>query len=207
MKLGNTAGKNKGKKYLKIKGDEEITVENLAKSDHFKWWFGENYERLCNELKQKDTFDVDILNETFLRIYDKILYGGLDVKDYKAYFHRAFFTNYMQAVINMAKDMAASIDGVDVSDSSDDDAALTQAKACLEVDIMDYVLKKYSEKDFELFKMYVTLKPAVNYADLSVMTKMPQSRISERIGRIKKDLRSNEAFVERRKRLVKGFID
>lgn len=206
MRLGNTAGKNKGKKYLKIKGTEEITVENQAKADHFKHWFGENYTRLSNELRQKDTYDVDIMNETFIRIYEKILFGGLVIKDYKAYFHRAFFTNFMQVTINMAKGILATIDGYDTVDDSDDDTPMIQCKAKLEEDVMNYVFEKYSVRDFELFKMYVSLKPAINYAELSKITNISQSRISETISCIRKDLRSCEEFIIRRRAIVKGFI-
>jgi len=207
MKLGNSAGKNKGKKYLKIKGNEKITAENQAKTDHFKDWFGENYLRLRRELIQKDTFDEDILNETFLRIHDKILYGGLVIKDYKAYFHRAFFTNYMQVTIDMAKGILSSIDGFDTTDNTEDDEALNKTKAKLEVDVMDYVFKKYPVRDFELFKMYVYLKPAITYVELSDMTGLPQSRISETVGKIRRDVRNNKPLSIRRKSVSKGFIE
>lgn len=207
MRLGNTAGKNRGKKYLKIKGTETITVENQAKADHFKYWFGENYQRLRREIIQKDTFDEDILNETFLRIHDKVLYGGLVIKDYKAYFHRAFFTNYMQVLIDTTKGILASIDGYDTADTSFDDMPMIKTKARLEVDILDYVFKTYPVSDFELFKMYVRLKPAVNYESLSEMTKIPKTRISMIVSRIRSDIRSNKEFLDRRKAIIKGIVD
>jgi len=205
MRLGNTAGKNKGKKYLKIKGNEEITAANQAKADHFKYWFGENYMKLRRELIQKDTFDEDILNETFLRIHDKILYGGLVIKDYKAYFHRAFFTNFMQVTINIAKRMLASIDGHDTIDDEDDDTELYMSKEKLQDDILGYVFNRYPVRDFELFKMYISLKPAINYAELSKITAISQSRISETISKIRKDIQKDKSFCRRRILLTKGF--
>ena len=207
MRLGNTAGKNKGKKYLKIKGDEVVTAENQGKADHFKYWFGENYERLVRELIQKDTLDEDILNETFLRIHDKILYGGIVIQDYKAYFHRAFYTNYMQVVIDVSKGILASIDGHDTIDNSMDDMPMIKVKASLEADVLDYVFQNYSVHDFELFKMYVRLKPAINYESLSELTSIPKTRISYIISRIRNDVRSNKVFMTRRKAIVKGFVD
>ncbi|GAB6013209.1 hypothetical protein [Viscerimonas tarda] len=206
MKLGNTAGKNKGKKYLKITGKEEITAENQAKADHFKHWFGENYTRLRHELIQKDTFDEDILNETFLRIYDKIIFGGLLVLDYKAYFHRAFFTNFMQETINLSKGFMASIDGFDTIDDSDSDSELIRTKMQLESDILNYVYTNYPVRDFELFKMYVSLKPAINYAELSKITSISQSRISETIFKIRRDICKENVFVARRQSVVRGFV-
>lgn len=207
MKLGNTAGKNKGKKYLKIKGNEVITAENQAKADHFKYWFGEKYAKLRVELIQKNTLDEDVMNETFLRIHDKILFGGLVIKDYKAYFHRAFFTNYMQVIIDLSKGILSSIDGVDTTDDAEDDAPMIATKVRLENDIFDYVYNKYSVRDFELFKMYVTLKPAINYEILSNMTNISQSRISETISKIRRDIRNNKVFLHRREANIRGWVD
>lgn len=207
MRLGNTAGKNKGKKYLKITGNEVITVENQAKADHFKYWFGQNFSKLRGELIQKDTLDDDIMNETFLRIHDKIIYGGLVIKDYKAYFHRAFFTNYMQVIIDLSKGILSSMDGIDTTDDSEDDAPMIATKIRLENDIFDYIYDKYSVRDFELFKMYVTLKPAINYEILSTMTNISKSRISETISKIRRDIRSNKVFMIRRESNIKGWVD
>ena len=207
MKLGNTAGKNKGKKYLKIKGSEVVTAENQGKADHFKYWFGENYVRLCRELTQKDTLDSDIMNETFLRIHDKILYGGLVIKDYKAYFHRAFFTNYMQVIIDISKGILSSVDGYDTTDDSDDDEPMIRTKTRLENDILDYIYEKYPVRDFELFKMYVSLKPAINYEQLAGITNISQSRISETISKIRKDVRANKVFLDRREATLRGWVD
>lgn len=207
MKLGNTAGRNKGKKYLKIKGNETITAENQGKADHFSYWFGENYLQLKKELIQKNTIDDDVLNETFLRIHDKILYGGLVIKDYKAYFHRAFFTNYMQSVIEISKGMIASIDGYDTMDEEEDDTKTIATKVKLEIDIFDYIYERYPVRDFELFKMYVTLKPAINYATLSEITGISQSRISDTISKIKGDVRRNKVFLHRRQALLRGWVD
>jgi len=206
MRLGNTAGKNKGKKYLKIKGTEEITAANQAKADHFQYWFGENYMKLRRELVQKETFDEDVLNETFLRIYDKILYGGLVIADYKAYFHRAFFTNFMQVTINIAKGIISSIDGLDWADDEDDDRELLQSKSQLQEDILDYVYVRYPVHDFELFKMYVQLKPAINYAELSKITNLSQTRISETISKIRRDIQREKSFTYRRTLQLKGYI-
>jgi hypothetical protein len=206
MKLGNTAGKNKGKKYLKITGKEVITAENQAKADHFKHWFGENYIRLRHELIQKDTFDEDILNETFLRIYDKVLFGGQIILNYKAYFHRAFFTNFMQETINLSKGLMASIDDYDAIDDSNNHLERLRREMQLESDILDYVHNKYPTVDYELFCMYVRLKPAINYAELSKITKLPQSRVSETILRIRRDICSDNIFVARRQSVLRGFV-
>lgn len=203
MKLGNSGANNKGKKYIKIKPGAVATPENQVKADRFKTWFGETYTRLQTELINKDTYDEDILNDTFLRIYDKIRFGGLDIADYKAYFHRAFFTNFMQTTINQSQGTVTSIDGHDKIDDSEDDSDLILYKAQLESDIFDYVYLKYSLLEFELFKMYISLKPAINYAELANITSISQSRISEIISKIRKDVCRQKDFVSRRKHTLR----
>lgn len=199
MKLGNSGANNKGKKYIKIKPGAVVTLENQNKADNFKKWFGSSYPRLQTELINKDTYDEDVLNDTFLRIYDKIQFGGLEIADYKAYFHRAFFTNFMQINIQSSQCNTVSLDNYDKIDEVENDEELIKSKCKLENDIFDFVYSRYPIHEFELFKMYVRLKPAINYADLSAITSISQSRISEIISKIRRDICKQNNFSERRK--------
>lgn len=199
MRLGNSGANNKGKKYIKIKPDSVATPENQAKADIFKEWFGSLYSRLQTELINKDTYDEDVLNDTFLRIYDKIRFGGLVIADYKAYFHRAFFTNFMQINIQDSQSITTPLDNHDKIDDSENDEELIKIKWELENDVFDFIYARYPIHEFELFKMYVRLKPAINYADLSIITSLSQSRISEIISKIRKDICKQNDFIQRRK--------
>lgn len=199
MRLGNSGANNKGKKYIKIKPGAVATPENQAKADLFKEWFGQLYLRLQTELINKDTYDEDVLNDTFLRIYDKIRFGGLEIADYKAYFHRAFFTNFMQINIQGSQSIVTPLNNHDKIDDSENDEELIRSKWELENDIFDFVYSKYPVHEFELFKMYVRLKPAITYADLSDITSLSQSRISEIISKIRRDISRQKDFALRRK--------
>lgn len=203
MKLGNSGANNKGKKYIKIRPGAVATPENQYKADLFKQWFGQMYQRIQTELINKDTYDQDTLNDTFLRIYDKIRFGGLEIKDYKAYFHRAFFTNFMQLTINESQALTTPLENQDKIDESQDDSELIAYKMQLEQDIFDYVYQKYSVHEFELFKMYMSLKPAINYAQLSLITSISQSRISEIISKIRRDVCHHKDFKFRRKNTLR----
>jgi len=198
MKLGNSGANNKGKKYIKIKPGAIASEENQVKADKFKTWFGSTYSRLQTELINKDTYDEDILNDTFLRIYDKIRFGGLEIASYKAYFHRAFFTNFIQVAINESKGITTPIGLFDKEDDSNYDFELVDNKDRLVEDVFNYVYQNYSLRDFELFKMYINLKPEINYAQLSHITNVSLSRISEIISKIRKDIKLNKHFLERR---------
>lgn len=199
MKLGNSGANNKGKKYIKIKPGDKATPENLVKAEEFKVWFGKLYNRLRKELIAKDTYDEDILNDTFLRIYDKIQFGGLVILNYKAYFHRAFFTNFMQQQIQNAQGITTPIDGFDKVDEQCNEEEIAINLIRLESDIFDFVYYKYPVHEFEIFKMYISLKPVITYAELSTITGISQPRISEIISKIRRDICAQNQFVIRRK--------
>lgn len=199
MRLGNSGSNNKGKKYIKIREGAVATPENQAKAEIFATWFGQWYTRLQVELMRKDTYDEDVLNDTFIRIFDKIRFGGLDIADYKAYFHRAFFTNFMQRVMNETQGTTTSIEGHDKIDDTETDEELIRYKSALESDIFEYVYEMYPVHEFELFKTYVRLKPAINYAELSRITTIPVSTISDIISRIRRDVCRQNGFRSRRR--------
>ncbi|SHF87057.1 hypothetical protein [Dysgonomonas macrotermitis] len=198
MRLGNSGANNKGKKYIKINQDSIATPENQTKADNFATWFGVWYSRIQTELIRKDTYDEDILNDTFMRIFDKIRFGGLEISDYKAYFHRAFFTNFMQKVFIDTQGTMISIDSHDEIDNTESDEELIRFKSVLEQDIFHYVYQRYPVQEFELFKMYVRLKPAVNYSELSKLTNITVSDISATISKIRRDIRRQRDFRNRR---------
>lgn len=202
MRLGNSGGKNRGKKYLKIRGDEIITPENQVKADSFKQWFGSMYKTLQKELINKDTYDEDVLNDTFLRLYDKVLYGGLVIANYKAYFHRAFFTNFIQNTINKGK-LSEKFVELDYETNTKDESEDIKNSLRLEIlfskKILNYIRQKYPTSEFEIFKMYVSAIPKITYSELSVITGLPQDQIGNIISPIKKDILNNKEFTEQRK--------
>lgn len=197
MKLGNTGGKNKGKKYLKITGNEEITAENQAKANRFKEWFGNNYKRLQVELVAKRTYNEDILNDTFLRIHEKILYGGIDIVDYKSYFHRAFFTNYVQDSMKATKieHMIVSDEyAIDTLDETLDEIAEQQRKLQLYKDVLQFVQNQFNEADYSLFRTYVKLGNR-KYEVVADATNTPYEDTMNTISKIKKRIRQNKTFM------------
>lgn len=203
MRLGNSGSGNKGKKYMKIKEGAIVPPENEAEAQRFAKWFGQWYERLQEELIRKATYDEDVLNDTFMRMYDKIRFGGLDITDYKAYFHRAFFTNFMQQVFAEKQSRTTSLGLVDQMDDTGTEEELIDYKLSLEYDIFDYVYHKYPVQQFEIFKMYIRLKPAINYSELSKITEISVTSISEIISKIRRDVQDHEGFRYRRRQTLR----
>ena len=198
MKLGNSNGNNRGKKYL-MRNKEmptEILPENETKFNQFAQWFESMNDTLVNFLKYKECFDEDVYYYTFLRMSEKILYTGLELKDKKAYFHRAYYTNYVQS--REQGNRFCSLGAYDQIDTRSNNAVERERKqTILEEDIFTYIYNEYDLREFELFKMYINLKPAINYQILSEITTLPVHVIQRIISKILKDIRSNKKFVLR----------
>lgn len=199
MRLGNSQGNNRGKKYIiRGKHDGKSLEKSRTQANKFSLWFASAYTSLERELKYKTIFDDDVLNETFLRIYENILFAGISIEQYRAYFMRAYFTNYVQGNIRASRfgELPASFDQPDIPDYNHE---LEMAQKRLEEDIFTYVYQRYNVREFELFKMYVCLKPAVNYATLADLTNMKAHQIQFVISKIKKDICRNSEFAARRR--------
>lgn len=198
MKLGNSKGNNTGKKYFLRAdiGNEEPTAENVDKAMLFNEWFADSCQSLINFLIGQNTYDEDTFNNTFLRISEKILYTGADLKDYKAYFHRSYYTNFIQT--RMAESRYTSMPQYDTYEAHHSNPyERERMQLQLELDVFDYVYKKYELKEFELFKMYVNLKPAINYQTLAALTHIKAHSIQRIISTILTDVRSNKKLAGR----------
>ena len=204
MILGNSNGKNRGKKYLVRNTFDFSTVDCVyaGLAEAFNEWFGRNYTLLMLQLRDKRIFNADAMNETYLRIYENILYTGLRVDNFKSYFIRSYYTNYVNDCMrsNRFCELFTNLD----TQNGDDEyfASLEEKQNRLEKDIFDYVFRRYDIREFELFKMYMSLKPAVNYYSLSKMTGIKAYNIQYIVSKIKKDVRGNKEFTRRRKELV-----
>ncbi len=201
MILGNSNGNNRGKKYI-IKGKDDLTYEqtNKEKADRFRDWFGLNYDAIVLQMKQKEMLDEDILTDTFLKMYDNILFGGNEIKDYKSYFFRAFFTNTIQYSIKAGRTNALPT-GYDQPNGEGYDFETEEKQKQLEQDIFAYVYDKYPLREFEIFKMYMLLKPAINYDRLASITELKSYQIQFIVSKIKKDLSTHADFCRRRKEM------
>lgn len=199
MKLGNSNGNNKGKKYfIRANNRHKLVERGMEKAAALNRWFEENYESIKCELIQKNIYNCDAVNETYLRMCENLMYSNLEILDYRSYFMRSFYTNYMQATIHDRR-YCTIVSGYDPADEDGVyDAGLERRQQQLEEDIFDYVYSKYSVREFELFKMYICLKPAVNYGTLSEITSLKPHQIQFIISKIKKDLQCNEHFLQRR---------
>lgn len=199
MVLGNSNGKNKGKKYLR---KNEIDIVFAKRADHFNEWISENYNTLIQALIDVDIFDEDIFHETYKNVYEKIFFSDIQGNNYRYYLMRAYYTNLILSKSKEGRfcELLPNTDKEDID--SDYFSELEEKRKDLEADIMSYIYSNYDIRDFELFKMYMSLKPAVNYSTLAKITGLKSHNIQRAISKIKKDIRDNKEFAKRRKEIL-----
>lgn len=199
MVLGNSNGKNRGKKYLR---KNEIDVVFADRANHFNEWISKNYNMLIQALIDVDIFDEDIFHETYKNVYEKILFSDIYGNNYRDYLMRAYYTNLILSKSKESRfcELLPNADKEDID--SDYFLELEEKQKYLETDIMNYIYLNYNIQDFELFKMYMSLKPAVNYSTLAKITGIKPYNIQRSISKIKKDIRDNKDFAKRRKEIL-----
>lgn len=219
MILGNSLKQNTGKKYITKNTTKEVTPENQIKADEFKDWFGDNYNLLVEEQRRKQTLNEDILIDTFFKLYHKQQQQG-NIEDYKSYFCRAYFTNYFQNNIKEEKkkqnhiylnlidkeyeDSFNTLDIIPIEDNDDKERELEILNKTDELlnETFQYITEKYTIQQFELFRMYMFLKPHISYKKLSDITNLSIKYISQTISTIKKDIQENQELITKRKKLI-----
>ena len=219
MILGNSLKQNTGKKYITKNTVQEVTPENQLKADSFKEWFGDNYNLLVEEQTRKQTLNEDVLIDTFFKLYHKQQQQG-NIEDYKSYFCRAYFTNYFQNNIKEEKkkqnhiylnlidkeyeDSFNTLDIIPIEDNEDRERTIEKQTNTdkLLTDTFQYITDKYSMQQFELFRMYMFLKPHISYKKLSDITNLSIKFISQTISTIKKDIQDNQELISKRKKLI-----
>mgnify|MGYP000846025703 CR=1 FL=1 len=199
MRLGNSKGNNRGKKYFMRGRDDqhEPKPEHREAANRFNIWFAKNYQQIVNFLISKGSYDEDVFSQTYIRISEKILYTGAEVKDYKAYFSRSYYTNYIQdkASENFNEVPLPAYDTFEAHHSNPYERERMQTQ--LEIEVFDYVYSRYKLDEFELFKMYISLKPAINYHTLAEITHLQVHNIQRIVSKILTDIRANKMLVNR----------
>lgn len=182
------SGRNLGKKYKKLTGEEIATAASEARGKRFIDWYGALY-RVDRRLRD---LDPEVVAETIIEVYNDIVYKDKQVRKYKHYFMCAYRTNALKRNIKERKHIEnyPLIEEVHEAIPYDDfDSEAYEACAdALCADILDYVRANYKPREVSLFEIYTGLHPDVSYEALSAMLGISTSLISNTISAIKKDL-------------------
>lgn len=219
MKFGNSNTNenklNRCTNYLTKSKRNNLLIKHQKEADDFKLWFGVNYNSIIEECKRKDMLNEDVVNDTFIRLYEIQLFKGCII-DYRSYYFRSYYTNYFQHNMKLKKqnEIHSSINLISKYEDSDSThSPITHIVNKLVDDyqndlddkihknledkgkikqILDYVYSKYPLIHFELFKIYIHCKPHISYKYLSEITGIKVTFISEVIKTIKADLKENK---------------
>lgn len=194
MKLGNTGGRNKGKRYVKLTGDETLTPEREEAVRLFAGWFNDNCENIKKRLIDKNAFDADVFADTYLKVYDAIAFKRLNPNNYSGYFNRAYITNKFSHDCRESERLAKHYDINRAWNIPDEypgiDDTVIEIKGLTE-SILGYVSISYPPRDVSLFEIYIQAKPAMSYKELSRLTKVPYYIIAGSISAILKDIKES----------------
>lgn len=200
MLLFSSTPPNTGKKYIKNK--DQIDSVFAGRAEDFNKWFSENYTRLYRYLADKQYLEYDVFVGTFEKVYNNILYSGAEISNYRTYFLTAYFS-MLQTDRVFQNRFCELLDNIDIEDREYSEIVdIDEKRTNLEQDIFKYVYSKYSLRNFELFKMYMHLKPAVNYSTLESITGVKAYLIQRIVSKIKKDIQQNKEFQKRRKEVL-----
>lgn len=192
---------NKGKTYL-TKRIKQANTANLytEKANEFREWFERNYNSI--NLTLYGQYTKDSLHDAYLKMYELILHTGLETKSYKAYIIRSIFSMHLtNSSINSR--FCELLPNYEIEEFDREYfEELENKRKELESDILHYVYSNFDIREFELFKMYINLKPAINYDDLSRITGLQKHIIQRAVSKIKKRLRGHSEFMKRRKELI-----
>lgn len=202
--FGNSAGRNKGKKYIKLTGNEIATTEAERKGKHFVDWYGAFYKYMRKRWRD---FDDEIAADVMLKVYNDILYRGLHLGNYFYYCTRAYNTARLKLNIDEAKRKSTHV-SIDSDDEScemiaapDFDYALHEEVVDqINREIMDFVRGKFSAMEISIFEIYIGLQPSVSYVVMGEMLGISANRIYLIVSAIKRDLSVN--YAERRNYLL-----
>lgn len=185
---------NEGKTYITQKDNVDILYTDKAES--FNKWFESNSHYLEQYLKNRGRFDGGTYTEAYLKIYDNILYRGTEIGNYKGF----FLSSYFRIMLNDKVYQNRFCELVSYNEKDNQDSELyreiDEANTELERKIFEYVYSFYSLQEFEIFKMYINLQPAISYTSLAEITGLKYWYIQRLVSKIIKDIKINKKKIE-----------
>lgn len=204
MILGNSSGKNRGKKYLSKSEYQHMDELFALQALEFNKWFSENYDNISVELTKKGIYDADIINDTYIKIHDSLLFKGSEIKDFRAYFFRAFYSNLINEKMKknnfneLTANMSKEDDPEELREKLETDIKIDRLKN----DILKFVQNHFTPQEVSIFEMYVNLKPYVNYELIAEQISIKSYLVQRTISKIKKSIKTQDEFINRRKEII-----
>jgi hypothetical protein len=213
------SGRNKGKKYKKLTGDEIATPQDLARGAHFINWYGSIYKIS----KRMRDLDKDVAIDTIIQIYDDIVYKQAQVRNYKTYFLTAYRMLKIKRAYQDIRDAERSMSIEESLESTTsehesgqpivaycladklvvDDFDVSAYEACaneLHNEMLEHVRNNYAPREVSIYEIYIGLYPEASYIEMGAMLGISHQLIYTIVSAIKRDLRNK--YAEKRKVLL-----
>lgn len=201
MKLGNSGGNNTGKKYLTRSNisEKRLRASDYERLDDFNTWYVDNFDELKNFLISKNTYDDDVFNDTYVRICEILLYTDSEILSYKSYFHRSYYTNYIQSRTKETRyqSLNGSRTEYELADTSDQELERIEIQLRLYDDTLDYIKNNFSELHYAVFVSYISLEKK-NYQTVACEMGIPCHKVQRIVSTIKTSIRQNEKLIRQR---------
>lgn len=196
-------------------------MSNEEHGQEFLQYVANNEARLKKNLRKNITFNPDIFDDVFqdtiIKVYDRIM-KGVTIKDFEQYFFIASKFQYINEDNKVKKRLKVEDREIDTDDdrfAEDDNAWKIKEERNENInDLFKFLSKRLNEvftpAEADIFLIYYRLKSekaGISYHKMVKITGRKFSEISQIIQKIKKFIRTDEAIIEYKKKILNGNID
>ena len=196
-------------------------MSNEEHGKEFLEYVARNEARLKKNLRKNITYNENIFDDVFqstiIKVYDRIMKGTV-IKDFEQYFFIASKFEYINEDNKIKKRQKIEDSEIDTDDdrfAEDDNAWKIKEERNENInDLFKFLSKRlnevFSPAEADIFLIYYRLKSekaGISYHKMVKITGRKFSEISQIIQKIKKFIRTDEAIIEYKKKILNGNID
>lgn len=196
-------------------------MSNEEHAREFLEYVAKNEARLKKNLRKNITYNENIFDDVFqstiIKVYDRIMKGTI-VKDFEQYFFIASKFEYINEDNKIKKRLKVEDREIDTDDdrfAEEDNAWKIKEERNENInDLFKFLSKRLNEvftpAEADIFLIYYRLKSekaGISYHKMVKITGRKFSEISQIIQKIKKFIRTDEAIIEYKKKILNGNID
>ena len=196
-------------------------MSNEQHGQEFLQYVANNEARLKKNLRKNITYNPDIFDDVFqstiIKVYDRIMKGTV-IKDFEQYFFIASKFEYINEDNKIKKRQKVEDSEFEPDDdrfAEDDNAWKIKEERNENInDLFKFLSKRlnevFSPAEADIFLIYYRLKSekaGISYHKMVKITGRKFSEISQIIQKIKKFIRTDEAIIEYKRKILNGNID
>lgn len=196
-------------------------MSNEEHAREFLEYVAKNEARLKKNLRKNITYNENIFDDVFqstiIKVYDRIMKGTV-IKDFEQYFFIASKFEYINEDNKIKKRQKVEDREIDTDDdrfAEEDNAWKIKEERNENInDLFKFLSKRLNEvftpAEADIFLIYYRLKSekaGISYHKMVKITGRKFSEISQIIQKIKKFIRTDEAIIEYKKKILNGNID